>query len=105
MIVLAAAFVGRPRVVWDPLEQRADVRQANRYAYVGGDPLNATDPSGLGLIPTLDDVKWAVKKIPGVGFVGCYAEDAVTDTDNAVGDEAEARLNCGSFGWLGNDDD
>lgn len=30
----------------DPLNQAADVRQANRYAYVGGDPVNLTDPRG-----------------------------------------------------------
>jgi RHS repeat-associated protein len=31
----------------DPLHQAADLLQANRYAYAGGDPANVTDPSGL----------------------------------------------------------
>ena len=31
----------------DPINQFADIRQSNRYAYVGGDPINLTDPSGL----------------------------------------------------------
>lgn len=30
----------------DPLDQAGDLREGNRYAYVGGDPINATDPSG-----------------------------------------------------------
>lgn len=31
----------------DPLLNHADLRQANRYAYVGGDPVNNLDPDGL----------------------------------------------------------
>ena len=31
----------------DPLDQAADLQQANRYAYAGGDPTNDTDPTGL----------------------------------------------------------
>lgn len=31
----------------DPLDQAADLRQANRYVYVGSDPVNLTDPYGL----------------------------------------------------------
>ena len=30
----------------DPLEQPGDLRQHNRYGYVGGDPINYTDPDG-----------------------------------------------------------
>ena len=30
----------------DPLDQPSDLRQANRYQYVGDDPINITDPSG-----------------------------------------------------------
>src|SRR3954471_12712963 len=30
----------------DALEQQTDVKQLNRYAYVGGDPINGADPSG-----------------------------------------------------------
>jgi RHS repeat-associated protein len=31
----------------DPLSQPYDPGEANRYAYVGGDPINLLDPSGL----------------------------------------------------------
>ena len=31
----------------DPLDQAADLRQGNRYAYAGSDPINLTDPTGL----------------------------------------------------------
>ena len=30
----------------DPINQAADLRQSNRYPYVGGDPINTVDPSG-----------------------------------------------------------
>lgn len=32
----------------DPLYQVASLKQANRYAYAGGDPINTTDPNGCG---------------------------------------------------------
>ena len=35
----------------DPLLNHDDLRQANRYAYVGGDPINALDPSGEAFLP------------------------------------------------------
>lgn len=31
----------------DPLDNVGDLREGNRYAYVGGDPVNLSDPSGL----------------------------------------------------------
>jgi len=31
----------------DPLEQTGDLREGDRYLYVGGDPINLIDPSGL----------------------------------------------------------
>jgi len=36
----------------DPLDQANDLRQANRYVYVGADPVNLVDPSGE-LVPAL----------------------------------------------------
>lgn len=31
----------------DPLDQAGDLAEANRYGYVGGDPVNLTDPTGM----------------------------------------------------------
>jgi len=31
----------------DPLNQFQDPREGNRYGYVGGDPVNQSDPRGL----------------------------------------------------------
>ncbi len=45
----------------DPLLNAGDVRQANRYAYVGGDPVNLTDPSGLLDLNPVHAVKNTVK--------------------------------------------
>jgi RHS repeat-associated protein len=51
----------------DPLNQASDLREANRYVYVGADPINATDPSGLLSLSLEVDVG-----IPGtqIGFGG-----------------------------------
>ena len=37
----------------DPLEQYADLRQANRYGYAAGDPVNFTDPGGCSIWSTI----------------------------------------------------
>jgi len=37
----------------DPLDQATDLHEANKYAYVGGDPVNNTDPSGCGIFGTV----------------------------------------------------
>jgi RHS repeat-associated protein len=33
----------------DPLDQAGDLREGNRYAYAGADPVNLTDPTGCGV--------------------------------------------------------
>jgi RHS repeat-associated protein len=40
----------------DPLDQINNVRQANRYAYAGDDPINNIDPSGNGFLSSLGSV-------------------------------------------------
>jgi len=38
----------------DPLDQPDDLQNANKYAYVAGDPVNHVDPSGTAGFPDLD---------------------------------------------------
>ena len=40
----------------DPLDQTGDLREGNRYAYVGANPVNYIDPSGLSLLDDVGDV-------------------------------------------------
>ena len=50
----------------DPLNQFQDPRQANRYVYAGGDPVNLVDPSGTGIV---DFGKGLIKKAPVICVV------------------------------------
>lgn len=51
----------------DPLDRVGNLREGNRYVYVGGDPVNNADPSGQHLVPCItapcpwaDDINEAV---------------------------------------------
>ncbi len=48
----------------DPVEQCSDLRQANRYGYAGGDPVNELDPQGTSILGAV----WGVVSKAG-GFV------------------------------------
>ena len=50
----------------DPLNQAADLREANRYPYAGADPINLIDPSGLDIDEVTRDV---------TGFYNEYVRD------------------------------
>ena len=39
----------------DPLQHLLDLRQGNRYAYAGADPINNTDPSGEDFLSSAED--------------------------------------------------
>ena len=63
----------------DPIDQAGDLRQANRYLYVGQDPINLIDPRGtfleevgivLGVVSTIAGCATAVT---GIGAVICGA--------------------------------
>lgn len=47
----------------DPINQAADVRDANRYVYVAGDPVNLIDPSGLECVGPADCAWQAVGEV------------------------------------------
>jgi RHS repeat-associated protein len=68
----------------DPINQISSLTEANRYAYVGGDPINAVDPTGLAcadptgvlcrLSNTVDDI---IHKTPGKAAKwGCISSGA-----------------------------
>ena len=61
----------------DPLDQVADLRQANRYIYAGDDPVNLVDPSGAGI---LDDAFKFGRRVAGFLTAPglCYAWKYVT---------------------------
>jgi RHS repeat-associated protein len=54
----------------DPLDQLADLNQANRYAYAGGNPINLTDATGLSV---WDVAKKVTKKVVGAPVSGAGA--------------------------------
>ena len=73
----------------DPLDQAGDLREGNRYAYAGADPVNLTDPSGCGIAAYLKCIAAECgekivgrcndfRGFPGVGtklFLACVARE------------------------------
>ena len=64
----------------DPIDQPADLRQANRYVYVGQDPVNHVDPSGEILITVVRlayiGVRAAARNPKVQFYAGKYANQA-----------------------------
>jgi RHS repeat-associated protein len=83
----------------DPLNQAADVRQANRYAYVGGDPVNMTDPSGM-LFPVVAALAVSTAIRVGGPRVAAYAGARLAGTrvGSSVGTSIARHSNPGQWG-------
>jgi hypothetical protein len=71
----------------DPLNQINDLTQANRYAYVSGNPVNLVDPTAEGIVDVAKKVVSKVKR--GVSVVTavqtCFAYKYVTTPRSSFG--------------------
>jgi len=93
----------------DPLDQLTSPTQANRYAFVGQDPVNRVDPSGAAYeLPTtgcffgcdyarVGQVSTGVAEV-GVGLSGITLGTAVTIGCAIGSGTAEGALHCGTAG-------
>lgn len=72
----------------DPLNLFQDPRQANRYAYAGGDPVNRMDPSGEDACDVVGDVG---------SFISPFGDWEPCDTAEGVG-EIGAKCATGAAG-------
>jgi RHS repeat-associated protein len=86
----------------DPLDAAADLREGNKYLYVGADPVNLTDPAGLR----------GAKITGGCGGYGLSYGENTTGSDAGEGNKSPsftfgAGARCGSSGryYTGEDDD
>lgn len=82
----------------DPLNQPADLRQANRYAYVGADPINWRDPAGTSFLKDMaGGVIVAASVVGAIGLTaGCVAATRGLHTFHC----AHAGLGIGTAGVM-----
>ena len=87
--------------------------QANRYAYVGGNPVNSVDLSGRSIFnspfakhvkrfvtsPFARDVGLA-SRASGVGTLVCYTVRSARDTDDGLGDSVHDVYECSFLGII-----
>jgi RHS repeat-associated protein len=85
----------------DPFDQYADLQEANRYAYAGGDPANFIDPYGT----SISGWARAFGRIGPWAGLYCYVRRAASDSDNSWTDEARDVNSCfNPFSYLNDDD-
>ncbi|MFL5816647.1 MAG: DNRLRE domain-containing protein [Conexibacter sp.] len=79
----------------DALQQYADLVQANRYAYAGGDPVNYADPSGFGI--SFKDALGAAGTALGTGVTaaGCATVETGVGAAVCLGGAASSSVGIG----------
>jgi hypothetical protein len=75
----------------DPIDQPADLRQANRYSYVGGDPINNIDQTGAILFTPKNILKGAKGIVKGVAK---NASPSTGGDTNRFSDDVGDAINC-----------
>lgn len=95
----------------DRVNQATDLRQANRYAYVGGDPINALDPNGTILCLIIRQCRETVygpayqsgrryagtlaRRATYANGLACYWGRSTADGDtNSIQDDTVDAVNC-----------
>lgn len=84
----------------DPLNEVGDLREVNRYVYVGGDPTNLRDPSGLGIFDDATEIlrtglKTVGRTVLKVNGLVCYVRKSTAKGDtNEVGDDVSDAVEC-----------
>jgi RHS repeat-associated protein len=105
----------------DPLDQPADLQDANRYRYVGSNPINYVDPTGSLSCSTIGlggackaakgVAKTVTKKVVAANGLVCYVKKSVASNDtNRLSDDLGDAVNClnpvsGYTGDVGGTDD
>jgi RHS repeat-associated protein len=80
----------------DPLDESSDIRNANPFAFAGGDPINAGDPSGLSPVDhrcsRVNCYEWIIYWIPNHNFTNMVKACRNALFDAGIGSALQGRV-------------